>query len=46
MLGNGVQEFAPAIGVGMLDSTICDIYLVDETGKLVGRPLLTACLDA
>lgn len=46
LLGNGVQEFAPAIGVGMLDSTICDIYLVDETGKLVGRPLLTACIDA
>lgn len=46
LLGNGVQEFAPAIGVAMLDSTICDIYLVDETGKLVGRPLLTACIDA
>lgn len=46
LLGNGIQEFAPAIGVGMLDSTICDIYLVDETGKLVGRPLLAACIDA
>lgn len=46
LLGNGVQEFAPAIGVGMLDSTICDIYLVDEAGNLVGRPLLTACVDA
>lgn len=46
LLGNGVQEFAPSIGVGMLDSTICDIYLVDETGKLVGRPLLAACIDA
>ena len=46
LLGNGVQEFAPAIGVGMLDSTICDIYLVDDAGNLIGRPLLTACIDA
>lgn len=46
LLGNGVQEFAPSIGVGMLDSTICDIYLVDEGGNLIGRPLLDACIDA
>lgn len=30
----------------MLDSTICDIYLVNEAGGLVGRPILTACIDA
>ena len=35
LLGDGVQQFAPAVGVGMLDSTICDIYLVDDGGKLV-----------
>jgi hypothetical protein len=46
LLGNGVQEFAPSIGVGMLDSTICDIYLIDEGGNLIGRPLLAACIDA
>ena len=46
LLGDGVQQFAPAVGVGMLDSTICDIYLVDEGGKLIGRPVLTACVDA
>ena len=46
LLGDGVQEFAPAVGVGMLDSTICDIYLVDDGGKLVGRPVMTACVDA
>lgn len=46
LIGNGVQAFAPAIGVGMLDSTICDIYLVDDTGNLVGRPILTTCVDA
>ena len=46
LLGDGVQQFAPAVGVGMLDSTICDIYLVDDGGKVVGRPILTACVDA
>ena len=30
----------------MLDATICDIYLVDDAGSLVGRPILTACVDA
>lgn len=46
LLGDGVQQFAPAVGVGKLDSTICDIYLVDDGGKLVGRPVMTACVDA
>ena len=46
LLGDGVQQFAPVVGVGMLDSTICDIYLVDDGGKLVGRPVMTACVDA
>lgn len=46
LVGGGVQEFAPYIGTGMLDSTICDIYLVDEKGNLVGRPILTGCVDA
>ena len=45
LLGEGVREFATSIGVGMLDSTICDIYLVNDEGKLVGRPILTACID-
>lgn len=46
LTGDHIQSFAPAIGVGMLDSTICDIYLVDEAHNLVGRPILTACVDA
>lgn len=46
LLGDGVQEFAPNVGTGMLDATICDIYLVNEAGCLVGRPILTACIDA
>ena len=46
LVGDGVQEFAPLIGTAMLDSTICDIYLVDEKGELAGRPILTAACDA
>lgn len=46
LLGDGVQQFAQTVGYGMLDSTICDIYLVDDGGKLVGRPIMTACVDA
>ena len=29
----------------MLDATVCDIYLINDTGSLVGRPILTACVD-
>lgn len=46
LLGNGIQEFAPNIGVGMLDATVCDIYLVNDAGGIIGRPILTACIDA
>lgn len=46
LVGDGVQQFAPNVGVGMLDATICDIYLVDDAGNLVGRPVLTTCIDA
>ncbi len=41
-----VQDYAPAVGYGMMDSTICDIYLINSAGKLVGRPILTICVDA
>ena len=46
LLGDSAQAFASAVGVGLLDSTICDIYLIDDSGNLVGRPILTACVDA
>ncbi len=46
LLGDGVQQFASHVGVGMLDSTVCDIYLINESGNLVGRPILTTCVDA
>ena len=45
-VGDGVREFATGIGMGMLDSTICDLYLVNEAGEVIGRPVLTACVDA
>lgn len=46
LLGDNIQEFAKNIGVGMLDATICDIYLVNDEGNIIGRPILTACIDA
>lgn len=46
LLGDGVRVFAPNVGVGLLDATICDLYLVDDSGSLIGRPILTACIDA
>ena len=46
LLGEGVLDFAPNVGVGMFDSTIADIYLVDSAGKLLGRPVITICVDA
>ncbi|MCM1220070.1 MAG: transposase family protein [Lachnospiraceae bacterium] len=46
LVGEGVQQFAPIVGTGMLDATVCDIYLVNDAGNLVGRPILTACIDA
>ena len=46
LTGEGVQAFAPTIGMGMLDATVCDIYLVNESGAIVGRPILTLCVDA
>lgn len=46
LLGDGVQAYAPNVGCFMADSTICDIYLVDDSGRLVGRPILTICVDA
>lgn len=46
LLGDGVQEFAPAVGTAMLDATVCDIYLVDDFGQIVGKPAIVASVDA
>jgi len=45
LLGNGVQQYCPSIGYGMLDATVCDIYLINESGDVIGRPTLTSCID-
>lgn len=45
LLGDGVQSFAHSVGFGLLDSTVCDIYLVNDSGGIIGRPILTACVD-
>ena len=41
-----VRDFAPAVGIAMLDASILDVYLVNNAGQLVGRPILTLCVDA
>ncbi len=46
LLGDGVQEFAPTVGTAMLDGTVCDIYIVDDKGQLIGRPVLVVACDA
>lgn len=45
LLGEGIRTVANGIGTAMLDSTICDIYLVNNRQELIGRPLMTACID-
>ena len=45
MLGNGIRDFCPSIGYGMFDSTVCDIFIINDKGELLGRPTLTACVD-
>ena len=45
LLGDGLQQLAPNIGTAFLDGTICDIYLVNDQGQLVGRPVLVAAVD-
>lgn len=46
LLGDSIREFAPIVGYGMIDATVCDIYLINDSGKLIGRPIFTACVDA
>ena len=46
LLGGSVAEYCGSAGrVGMLDATICDIFLVSENGVVIGRPILTICVD-
>jgi len=46
LVGDNVQAFAAAPGVGMADSTVIDLYVVsDDRTRVVGRPVLAALLD-
>lgn len=46
LLGD-INEYLSGLGGACvaLDATVCDIYLVDDAGKLVGRPILLAAVD-
>ncbi|MCI9127864.1 MAG: transposase [Eubacterium sp.] len=47
LVGDNVQAFAAAPGVGMADSTIIDLYVVlDDKNRVIGRPVLAAMVDA
>ena len=43
LLGDGVQEFCPAVGTAMLDSTTTDIYVWCD--NKLQRLVLTLCID-
>ena len=46
LIGDNVQAFAAAPGIGMADSTIADLYIIsDDRAKVIGRPVMTALLD-
>ena len=44
LLGDGA--FSKHIGIGLCDSTVMDIYLINNEGDIVGRPTMSACIDA
>lgn len=46
LLGDRITEYASHVGVGEIDSTICDIHLVDDAGNYLGRPTLTIMTDS
>ncbi|HBI62794.1 MAG TPA: hypothetical protein DDY31_16575, partial [Lachnospiraceae bacterium] len=47
MLGDSVQGYAAAPGLGMADSTVLDLYVVsDDRTQVIGRPVLSVIVDA
>lgn len=46
LLGDKMMEYSNHVGIGEIDSTICDIHLVDDCGNYIGRPILTIMTDA
>jgi hypothetical protein len=46
LLGDSVRSYVGTVGTAMIDGTILDIYLVNDAGSNIGRPILTAMVDA
>lgn len=40
LVGGTVQDYAGNVGMAFADSTMLDVFLVDEAGNLIARPLL------
>lgn len=45
LLGDNVRDFATHLGICFVDATVCDIFLVDSSNAVLGRPILTAAVD-
>ncbi len=46
LLGDSVRSYVGSVGVSMVDSTVIDLYVVNDAGDNIGRPILTAMVDA
>ena len=42
LLGDSVRSYVGSVGVSMVDSTVIDLYVVNDAGDNIGRPILTA----
>ena len=45
LLGAGVEDLASAVGHFFIDSTVADIYLINDAGQVAGRPVIVAVID-
>lgn len=45
LVGGTVQDYAGNVGMAFADSTVLDVFLVDEAGNLIARPLLACAVD-
>jgi putative transposase len=46
LLGDSVRSYVGSIGTSMIDSTVLDLYIVNDAGNNIGRPILTAIVDS
>lgn len=45
LVGGTVQDYAGNVGMAFADSTVMDVFLVDDAGNLIGRPTLVCAID-